>query len=70
MKSRIKLHVLLCTACFLITGFSGCTLESLLYPDGDRKSDFRRDIEFRGPDSQKAWLEATGGSYNGNLPRE
>ena len=59
--------------CFLVLlvvpAFTGCEImKSLLF---DREpTAFERDIEFRGPGSQEAWLEATGGQYNGNLPRE
>ena len=34
------------------------------------ESAYERDIRLRGKGSQEAWLQATGGRYNGNLPRE
>lgn len=34
------------------------------------ESAYERDSRARGKGSQEAWLDATGGRYNGDLPRE
>ena len=48
---------------------SGCKIaQALFFPETE--TEYERDIEFRGAGSQEAWLNATGGTYNGNLPRE
>ena len=51
---------------------SGCKVtRALLFPETpETQSEYGRDIEARGPGSQEAWLKATGGTYNGNLPRD
>ena len=50
---------------------SGCKIaQALLFPETETETEYERDIEFRGAGSQEAWLNATGGTYNGNLPRE
>ena len=51
---------------------SGCQFtRTLLFPEKpETQSEYGRDIEARGVGSQEAWLKATGGTYNGNLPRD
>ncbi len=63
-----RLSLLCFLVLFGVPAFTGCEIvRSILF---DRSpTEYERDIEFRGPGSQDAWLEATGGQYNGNLPR-
>ena len=50
--------------------FSGCQIaRDIIFPPRT-PTEYEQDIEFRGEGSQRAWLNATGGSYNGNLPRD
>ena len=51
---------------------SGCQVaKALFFPETpETQSKYERDIEARGPGSQEAWLKATDGTYNGNLPRD
>ena len=46
---------------------SGCWVARSLLES--KSSEYERDIEFRGAGSQEAWLQATGGKFNGDLPR-
>lgn len=45
---------------FMIMFWVGCESDSA----------YKRDIRNRGSGSQSAWSDATGGRYNGNLPRD
>ena len=69
-KNRLLLHGIFLVIIFLaaLPVFSGCKVAGSLIKSM-LETEYDRDIERRGPGSQEAWLNATGGSYNGNLPR-
>lgn len=49
----------------------GCVYLSLCILGGCKsESAYKRDRRLRGKGSQEAWLDATGGRYNGDLQKE